>query len=689
MERVHDVLTVALIVLRPLIWSGDASSWDNLAYVALITVSGLSLVWEGLLGWRRSWRWSSAGCALLILWLVLGLAAVRSPMPSAGWGVWGMLGMDVVLAYYLMQTLPARTRLAFGAVIAGLTIESLVAVLQHLWVIPHMRDALEHGDAAVSRYETSHSDLAERLERGGVFGTFTLANTLAGYLLLAVPVLMASLVRAGCQWWVRAAGVLVFVLALIAAAETSSKGAVLALVCAAALLAVRIRDGWRRLLTLAACVLVTGLCLAVLPWRSGLLASAEVRWGYWQGALTLIRQAPWTGYGLSGFATRSAHAMPLSAEPTRYVHNEILEAWCDGGILAAITLLALLALVVLARRAEPTADTSSNTSPGTTSDPTRARLLWASAPLVVLFPFFCALGMLQSNLAWWPGGGESGWTAWVFALAALTVIATLVGARLPPPPAWAWRLAILGLALHCLIDFDLHSPGVCGCLIITCCLAGGPARTWPLTAGRLAGASVIAIAAIVALAIGMHRALQLGEADLLCERLAVPTSGAGAGAGYSSDALADQLGLPTPGPGDPVARQRIRDLAFARLDNLAEAWPPSFDLALSAVALQPPGAERLHASEQLALRIPESGPAHAVLAQDLARCGRFDEAIAAMRTAVHLAPADLARRIQLARLLDDAADHAPLRAAALHAAAEQERQTLSELMHVVHPRNLP
>ncbi len=76
-------------------------------------------------------------------------------------------------------------------------------------------------------------------------------------------------------------------------------------------------------------------------------------------------------------------------------------------------------------------------------------------------------------------------------------------------------------------------------------------------------------------------------------------------------------------------------------------------------------------------------------AQDLAALGRFPQALAAERSAVGLAPAHLAFRLALARLLERAADHDPGHAAELHAAADEQRAVVAALTAVVHPRNLP
>jgi|GEM_PF-3487622 hypothetical protein len=681
LERTHDALVVALITLRPLIWSGDGTAWDSLAYQWLVAIAGLSLVLEAWLGWRTSWRWSAAGIAALVLWLALLPAACQAPMPSSAWGLWGMLGIDLVLALYLMQVLPGRLHLAWGAFIAGLALEALIAFLQQAWVLPGMRAALAAGDAQLVRLENSHSDLAERLANGRVFGTFTLANALAAYLLLSLPPLLAALVRPGARWPSRALAALVAVAGLAAAGATASKGACAALVLAGAAVALGALRGRSRWLALGALALGAGLASAHL--RSSLFASTDVRLGYWQGALTLIGEAPLLGHGLGGFAYQSARAMPIWAEPSRYVHCELLEAWSDGGLCAALALLILFVLLVRSVRLAP--DERLEEEAG-------LRPLTAALPLVVIIPFLCAVGMLESNLSWWDGArSDAGWMAWVITLAGIAVGVVALAARLPLPPPWAWRIALGAFALHCLIDFDLHSPGLWGTLTIACCMAGGPARWWTLSRPRLLSVTLAAAALLIALSFGMQRALQLGQGDVISALAADCRAAVAAGRDASAPLaeLQDRLGSPPAPDSDRTAGAAVIALATAQLDTIAETWPACYELAIASVALSPPGSERLAASQHLVGRWALSGPAHALVAQDLAGSGIYTQAIEEMQVAVRLAPADLNRRGQLVHLLDQAADHQAGHAIELHRRAQQERDLLTRLLRIVNPRNLP
>ena len=461
-DRWHDALLVALIVLRPLVWSGDRTAWDHIAWMLLVIVALSVLVVEGLTG-RRPWlRWGPGGVIAGVLVAGLLPATVFAPEPATARGTWNALVINLGFAFWLCQVVPGRERLALAALFGGAAIEIVVALLQPVWTLPAMAAKLAAGDPSIRALETAKGELAERLANGGMFGTFTLANTLAAFLLLVLPLLIW---QRTVLTWVLAGGVVAF-------AGSKSKGAYAALVVAAGTLwLTTVRSRWRWLpLVATAALLVAIVSIPVL--KQGLAASTEVRLGYWRGAMTLIAEEPLGGHGLHAFATHAARVIAPGAERSRSVHNDVLEAAVDGGIPAALLLSALLVSLVLGARGR--AEPSTATAP-----------LHATLPLLGILPFFAALFTLHSNISWWPlGNDDATWWLWPVLLAGLGILVIHLAMRLPWPPAWAFRLALGAFALHCLVDFDLHSPGIWGTLTVVAVLAThqrqGPARraTW-------------------------------------------------------------------------------------------------------------------------------------------------------------------------------------------------------------------
>lgn len=483
-DRWHEALLVALLVLRPLVWSGERSAWDHLAWMLLVIVALGVLVGEGLAG-RRPWlRWGPGG--LIAGVLIAGLlpsAALAHDAPVA-WGTWNALLINLGFAFWLCQVVPGRERLALAALLGGGAVEIVVALLQPVWTLPAMAAKLAAGDPTMLALETAKGELGERIANGGMFGTFTLANTLAGFLLLVLPLVLC---RRSTLLALGLAGAVAFL-------GAKSKGAIAALAVAAGTVWSTTARGPWRWLPLAGVIVLTLAIIGIPALKQGLERSAEVRLGYWRGAATLVAEAPLAGHGLHAFAAHHARVIPPGTETSRSVHNDVLEAAVDGGIPAGLLLAALLAWLALGAR-------------GRDAPPAAIAAPAATLPLLGILPFFAALGTLVSNTAWWPlGNDDATWWLWPLLLAGLAVGTVHLAMRLPWPPAWAFRLALGAFALHCLVDFDLHSPGIWGTLTVVAILAAarrqGAARrvTWGLMgvlAVCLLGSGVLAAALLI------------------------------------------------------------------------------------------------------------------------------------------------------------------------------------------------
>lgn len=642
--RAHDILLVALIALRPLVWSGQAGAWDNLAWLLLAVGA---LVWLVIDAWRGrvpAWRFGIGGVLAAILLAILLPAALRSPYPSTGMGLWGMAVIHLGFAAYLMQVVPGRERLAFGALAGALVVECLIALGQWAWVLPGMTAALAGGDPAIAALENTHGDLANRVAYGGLFGTFTLANTLAAFLLLAaVPFLGVLHVGRGAQRLITGA---LIVIVVIVAIGTASKGAAVALALAGGLVWTIHVSGHLRWLAVIGLV-IGGIAIAIIPHlREVGAASAKVRLGYWEGATALVAEAPLLGHGINGFAAHGSRTMPLDAEPTRHVHNDVLEATVDGGVFAGLALLVLLGWC--GRRRPDTIPLASN-------DPSEAHRAWRSAwPLLLIFPLFSALGMLASNLEWWPlGAGEMTWWWWPLMLSGVAIGVTLVCARLPLPPAWAWQLALAAFALHCLVDFNLQSPAIWGTLVIVAVLAGGRVYAVGVCNISRSVVSLIMVGSCVGSYVGIQRVLTRAETLRSLDH-----------------------------PDIHVVLEN-RDAAL----DIAEQWPPDRSLQLALLDAPSALSDRLPFGRHMVEQMPWNSKALESHAWDLARAGHWEDAITRMHAAVAANPAYLPRRERLVGLLKQAAGALPARAKEWEHEAEMEQQRIAKLDLRVHPRN--
>jgi hypothetical protein len=287
--------------------------------------------------------------------------------------------------------------------------------------------------------------------------------------------------------------------------------------------------------------------------------------------------------------------------------------------------------------------------------------MWqANWPLLLVVPLFSALGMLASNVEWWPGGAnEHTWWIWPLVLSAVLVGVALLSVRLPMPPKWAWQLALMAFALHCLVDFNLQSPGLWGTLAVVCVLAGGRAFSIGVCSISRTVVTLLVMGLVVGFAVGINRLTALVSAERLVEQL------------HSDDpALRDRLVAITPS-----------------VEQIAARWPADSRLMYALVSALPPGNERLSLSRRLAQHQPWNGAALELYAAELARSGAWSDALTSMRQAVANNPAYLPRRQRLIDLLMHAARALPSQRLSLFAEATQESQRIEDLMPLVHPRN--
>lgn len=660
----HGGLLVVLVALRPLVWDGDPASPANLIYLALIVIACAVTAVEVLAGGRRTLRWSWTGLVFTALVVALIPAALAAPAPSDGAAWWWQLVLHLALGGYLMQVVPGRERIAWSALVAGLAGEVAIGWVQGLYVLPQMAAATGAGDAGSAAEGVAAGDLAERIARGGWFGTFTLSNTCAAWLLVAAVPLIGVARRS----WPAA------LLALAAGGlflATRSKGALVAVAAAAGLWWMIRQPGWRRWLPLP----LAGLAAAALlipAVQDGLAASARVRLGYWSGAVELVGERPWIGHGWGTFAERASGVLPMWAEPSRLVHNEPLELAVVAGVPLAALLVLLLVAVARPRRTDDALfDDGERPHPS------------AAIGLALVTSYCCLLGMLDGNLGWWPGGGTPfGQGAWGLLLGAGLALLLLLAARVPLPPRWWLRFGLTALAIHCLVDFNLHSFAVVGTLLTVAVLAGSPARELPV--GRPVGALLLVGTALLAAGalLWAATAIDLRATGDLVRSLRLAREPAHAEEGFAS--IAFILGVELPPPGDRRGRVALFGEAVESAWNGAAADP---SLQLTVIGFAPPSAERLARLDGLRLRLPWSAGVARLRADDLAAAGKWQEAIDEQRRATLLAPANLPIRQELEALLARAAEARPADAERWRVERAEVQRVRQELEPVVDYRN--
>lgn len=252
------------------------------------------------------------------------------------------------------------TRWALIALTGATLIVTLVTMEQYFGGLEDTRQMfrLYFGDQDVP------PDYMIKLGGDRPFATFVYANSLGGFLVFVLPVLVAFIWRLRETWegsavWVSLValvGLVLFSLIL-----SGSKGGFLALaaVVVFAALFVRLpgRVNWAILAVLALCAI--GFAVRYGP---SLLAYAKstgsARIAYWQAGLRIFADHPLLGTGPGTFgAVYPGYKSPTPEDP-RLAHNNFIEALSDSGALGflAYTALWLWPLAVAVRRLRESSD---------------------------------------------------------------------------------------------------------------------------------------------------------------------------------------------------------------------------------------------------------------------------------------------------------------------------------------------
>lgn len=462
-EAVAGVWLVLLPLLRPVLWSGQPTDVPNLFFLVLLAAAittgfllrgleappiQLSLPWW----WRPAW-WGVAfvGC--------LALGSVASPLPAEAWTLTVGWVLHLAAPWALWPAIRRRPHLVVAGLAAGLVGELFLMIGQVLWERPQLAAQLAR-DPTLTVEQRVADQFQARIGSWRLEGTFLLANTLATYLLLMVPLMIAL------AWRCRSAGTIarwgtriVAGAALVALGMSGSKAGILALVIAAAItLVVELRSWrWRAAAVLLVLLLISS-AVFIPSVRSAVFASAGVRIDYWRAGGALVAERPLTGHGLEGFSVQYPRVKPPEAEETVLAHQETLQAAVDLGIPAAVVLVAWWIALLFALR-PPAAQRLSAIAPtSATGGLRRSEIIGVS----LAWLFSCAAaGVLSANFAVYPGGVP--WL-WSIALIAVMLLVADRAARLPLPPSVACWCAVLAVLLHVQADFSLHSMQVVGVL---------------------------------------------------------------------------------------------------------------------------------------------------------------------------------------------------------------------------------
>ncbi|MFH1355332.1 MAG: O-antigen ligase family protein [Candidatus Omnitrophota bacterium] len=213
-----------------------------------------------------------------------------------------------------------KKRVIYTIVFAGFVI-SILSIYQYLFGFQHILDY-------VARKNITRPFILDYLGRRRVFFPFVTPNTLAGFLVMLLP--LALLINDKKKW---------FVIALIVTALslTKSLGAFISLFLGMALyLYLRKDRPGKKFFFLAMIVIIFAFIfiLRQLPGKEHTLPmfSFAKRIDYWRETLKIFRLYPLTGVGIGNFNLPS----------TRYAHNSYLQVSAEMGIIGLLSLIWLV-----------------------------------------------------------------------------------------------------------------------------------------------------------------------------------------------------------------------------------------------------------------------------------------------------------------------------------------------------------
>jgi O-antigen ligase len=461
---------LALPLLRPLIWSGDPTDLANLFYLVLLTAATTTgLIWRALIPdefcdgrpwWARALPWG------MVFLVVAVVSAWASPVPAKAWALVVGWALHIAAPLALLPVIRRYPHLVLAGLMTGMVGELLLMMGQVLWERPHLAATLA-SDPGLLADQRVADQFQVRIASWRLEGSFLLANTLATYFLVLMPLVI------GCWWrcvqqqlvhrWMM--GALTWLVA-VGLVMTGSKAGWLSAVVAATVTAVIYLPRWSWRLGVISCAGGIMLLALLSPMmRERLIGSAAVRFDYWQAAGVLISERPLTGHGLQSFENNYPRVKSPPAEETVLVHQEWLQTAVDMGVPASLLLslwwVALLRGLWIGPKQQELTAFSASVEPAP-----NIKVIIGLLALLLVFAF-SQVGVLSSTWQVYPGQMPVLWGAVVMVI---LVSCAWWWHKLPLPPRLSYWVAAVAVLLHAQADFSLHSMQVVGVLAWVVCL---------------------------------------------------------------------------------------------------------------------------------------------------------------------------------------------------------------------------
>ncbi len=394
----EDIYQFIIFTPWPIVWA--------YALLGLVTVLGLAVA-----RWRviPSRPWLAALPLAWLCWqLVSATHTLSSPLTQPTLAHFTACCVCFYLGLFTLSRVP-RLIWFWPGLVCGFLLVLAVGWEQHFGGLEETRRQF-----FLYEYPTMPHvapEFLKKLESNRIFATLFYPNTLAGALLLLLPVIAGLVAQAREQFTIPARSLLLLLLGVAALGclyWSGSKGGWLLMLALGCVAVLRLLGGRLRLVVAAVLLLLGtgGFFWKYAGFFERGATSVSARGDYWRAALKTIDASPMLGTGPGTFSLAYEKLKRPEAEMTRLAHNDYLEQGSDSGLPGLLLYTAFIAGALI--YGFPSGNTST-----AAAGPARA--------------------------AAERGQGRA---------------AALVGSDF-----WIW-LGVLGWALQCLFEFSLYIPAL-------------------------------------------------------------------------------------------------------------------------------------------------------------------------------------------------------------------------------------
>ena len=348
-------LIISGVMLRLLVSGGTAGTGLNV-------LVGL-LIWLALLLHFARKNDFAAETQSLILWLtaVFGCLIVWGFLIAPykfGAFPYAFAWITDIILFYLVIRLD-RPYLFAGIFAGTAVLIAFYGLYQHLWGLESLRQAIAQDPNLLDFIPLElRTNFQDRLYSNEPFGTFTYQNSLGGFLVLTLPIILsfysATKVQAASginKMILYLCSLHIFVISIFGLIilyvlwSTGSKGAWVATAVGLALFGILsyVTPSRRRIFLVIVLICFAGGFIYLI---SEPPPSLTVRYGYWRSAGEIIKHNP-MGVGINQFADHYLMYRGANTEVTQKAHNDFIQIGAELGIIALVIFIIIFAGILV------------------------------------------------------------------------------------------------------------------------------------------------------------------------------------------------------------------------------------------------------------------------------------------------------------------------------------------------------